>query len=195
MHPHTPLGSVWPCCSAAAWRPVTTPGAPHTQPLSLPPQPSGTAALAKKMALGREAPHLLAFSWYIPLDSGNLEPGSLSFCLCTCSCRTSEKELCVGITTRKVFLKVLYSAHHMHTCSFCLHGSPTGWEPLFCALLISVSLAKLFPMYALTCLCCSESIVDALSRCDWRTLERECIVVLTKTTACLFSFLFSYLKQ
>lgn len=74
----------------------------------------------------------------------------------------------------KFFKGFVFSSSHEHMFLLSYKGKPTGGKPVLHALLISDSLAKSLPMYAIPCLCCLESTVEALSRCNWQTLGRKC---------------------
>lgn len=63
----------------------------------------------------------------------------------TCSCRVSKKVFCISINAKKFFKEFVLSTLSEHTFLLSFQGNPTGWELLLCAILISVSLAKLFP--------------------------------------------------
>lgn len=65
--------------------------------------------------------------------------------MCPSSCRMSEKVFCISINAKNFFKGFVLSTSYEHMFLPTFQGNPASWEPLLCAILISVSLAELFP--------------------------------------------------
>jgi len=54
--------------------------------------------------------------------------------VCPCSCRMSEKVLCISIHAKNFFKGFVLSTSYEHTFFLSFQGNPASWEPLLCAI-------------------------------------------------------------